>query len=69
MTQPKSALNENQHSDKDGEIHRYQLSSFAAASSCLVTQTSPLTFVVVAGVWAVAVEVAVVVAVAWLCQG
>ncbi len=59
VTQPKSAINKNQHSDKDEEIRRHQPSS---ARSCPVTQTLPLTFVAVAVARAVAVAVVVAVA-------
>jgi hypothetical protein len=68
VTQPKSAVNKNQHSDKDKEICCHQPSSFTAASSCPVTQMLPLTFVVVAVVVAVA-RVVTVAVVGWRCQG
>jgi hypothetical protein len=48
VTQPKSAVEKNQHSDKDKEICRHQPSSPAAASHCPFTQMLPLTFVAVA---------------------
>jgi hypothetical protein len=61
VAQPKSAVEKNQHSDKDEEIHRHQPSSPAATSRCPFTQTLPLTFLeaTVARAWAMADAVVV----------
>jgi hypothetical protein len=63
VTQPKSAVQKNQHSDKDKEIRRHQPSSPATASRCQVTQMLPSKFLAVV----VTRGVAVVAAVVWRC--
>ncbi len=63
MAQQKSAVRKKQHSDKDEEICRHQLSPPATTSHCPVTYMLPSTFLSIAVARAMAVLVAVVVAV------